>query len=179
MPSDFGDESGEKMFDWMMRIGEDAGIEAMRAAATGLATALENARGGIAPAKPGSDEPSGWARLSMAEFEALPEYATVREAIGAKLHAEAIEHSFATVSGRDYLVFRIEDAPALSAAFGEMRRGADEALGRAARAVESRCLARDVEPLEKRAAAAREGAKAIEAAKSHVRELSATVRSTP
>lgn len=177
MPSDFGDESGEKMFDWMMRIGEDAGIEAMRAAGAGLASAFESARGEIGRNR--EEGAAEWARLSMAEFEALPEYATVREAIDAKLDAEAIEHSFATVSGRDYLVFRIEDAPALSAAFGEMRKGADEALGRAARAVESRCLARDVEPLEKRAAAAREGARAIEAAKSHVRELSATVRSTP
>lgn len=29
MPSDFGDESGEKLFDWMLRLGQEAGQAAM------------------------------------------------------------------------------------------------------------------------------------------------------
>ena len=31
MPSDFGDESGEKFCDWLMDIGQQAGQEAMHA----------------------------------------------------------------------------------------------------------------------------------------------------
>ena len=29
MPSDYGDDSGEKLVDWMLRIGQDAGGAAM------------------------------------------------------------------------------------------------------------------------------------------------------
>ena len=31
MASDFGDESGEKLFDWMLRMGQDASQDAIRA----------------------------------------------------------------------------------------------------------------------------------------------------
>mgnify|MGYP000028377356 CR=1 FL=1 len=32
MASDFGDESGEKLFDWMLRMGQDASQDAIRQA---------------------------------------------------------------------------------------------------------------------------------------------------
>ena len=30
MATDFGDESGEKLFDWMLKVGQEAGQEADR-----------------------------------------------------------------------------------------------------------------------------------------------------
>lgn len=36
MPSDFGDESGEKLFDWMLRIGQDASEAALLTSAERL-----------------------------------------------------------------------------------------------------------------------------------------------
>lgn len=35
MASDFGDESGEKLFDWMLRMGQDASQDAIRASPRG------------------------------------------------------------------------------------------------------------------------------------------------
>lgn len=37
MATDFGDESGEKLFDWMLRVGQEAGQEALAKSAKGLA----------------------------------------------------------------------------------------------------------------------------------------------
>ena len=45
MPSDFGDESGEKFCDWLMDIGQQAGQEAMHAAARKLSVALKHTKG--------------------------------------------------------------------------------------------------------------------------------------
>ena len=36
MATDFGDESGEKLFDWVLRIGQDASEQAMLASAEKL-----------------------------------------------------------------------------------------------------------------------------------------------
>ena len=33
MASDYGDEAGEKLFDWMLRMGQDASQDAIRASA--------------------------------------------------------------------------------------------------------------------------------------------------
>ena len=47
MPSDFGDESGEKFCDWLMDIGQQAGQEAMHAAARKLSVALKHTKGDL------------------------------------------------------------------------------------------------------------------------------------
>lgn len=36
MASDYGDEAGEKLFDWMLRMGQDASQDAIRASAERL-----------------------------------------------------------------------------------------------------------------------------------------------
>lgn len=93
MPSDFGDESGEKLFDWMLRIGQDASEAALLTSAERLKGAFKNARGEVSRAAEGieeGEEQAQWAKLRMAEFEALPEYETIKEAIDSKL-AEPVE----------------------------------------------------------------------------------------
>ena len=46
MADDFGDYSGEALFDWILRMGQDAGGSAAMAAADRLKAALDNARKG-------------------------------------------------------------------------------------------------------------------------------------
>ena len=53
MPSDFGDESGEKLFDWMLRIGQDAREAALLTSAELLKGAFKNARGEVIRAAEG------------------------------------------------------------------------------------------------------------------------------
>ena len=47
MATDFGDESGEKLFDWMLRVGQEAGQEALAKSAKGLAEAIRSTCAGI------------------------------------------------------------------------------------------------------------------------------------
>ena len=42
MATDFGDESGEKLFDRMLRVGQEAGQEALAKSAKGLAEAIRS-----------------------------------------------------------------------------------------------------------------------------------------
>ena len=75
MASDFGDEAGGELYDWMLRIGQDAGEQAVHDAAKRLADALRNMRSGVEHADelpPESVEKPRWAKLDMAEIDALP-----------------------------------------------------------------------------------------------------------
>ena len=75
MADDFGDYSGEKLFDWILRMGQDAGGSAAMAAADKLKAALDNARKGAdAQGRDGAGveaggreagEPARWAKLDM------------------------------------------------------------------------------------------------------------------
>lgn len=56
MASDFGDESGEKLFDWFLRMGQDMSEEALRASAERLKGAIQNLRGNLEDAAPQQDE---------------------------------------------------------------------------------------------------------------------------
>lgn len=48
MASDYGDEAGGKLLDWMLRIGQEAGAEAMARSARELSERLAGIRGTIA-----------------------------------------------------------------------------------------------------------------------------------
>lgn len=176
MPSDFGDESGEKLFDWMLRIGQDASEAALLTSAERLKGAFKNARGEVSRAAEGieeGEEQAQWAKLRMAEFEALPEYETIKEAIDSKLAEQKIEHDFFTdQEGRDFLLFRVADAPDVSHAFEDLEEQTDRAVDKA---LEERGLARKdiqkAEPLEERAAAARAASKALDEARSPDRDI--------
>ncbi len=144
MPSDFGDESGEKLFDWMMDIGQEAGKEAMAGSAARMAMALRNAAGdaarkGVEPGKgEAADAVPEWAKLNLRELKELPEFDTVKDAIAAKLDREALAHEFYEEGGKSFLVFKVDEAPEVARCFNEL---ADEA-GRAYKQAE-RELARD------------------------------------
>ena len=174
MASDFGDESGEKLFDWMLRMGQDASQDAIRASAERLKSAIRNLRGQI-------EEPSAeaeregvreYARLNLSEFEELPDYATLREIIGERLTEAAIEHDFVDVEGRDHLVFRVADAPEVDEVFGNLEHDVDAAAERACETRERELTEeRDQEPLERKAETAKAASKAAREAKEATRQI--------
>ncbi|WP_165248513.1 hypothetical protein [Adlercreutzia sp. ZJ141] len=167
MASDFGDESGEKLFDWFLRLGQDASEEAIRASAEKLKSALRNLRGSLDGKAPGQDVAvREFARLNLSEFEKLPDYASLREIIDERLIQAAIEHDFAVVGGHDHLVFRVADAPEVDEVFRTLEKDVDAELERACKAREVKLShARDEEPLEDKARAARTASKAAHEAK--------------
>ena len=94
MASDFGDESGEQLFDWMLRVGQDAGEDAMRKTASKLVSALKKTKGDIVgdgEAISESEKPE-WARLSLDELSSVEGYETIREILHSRLQEAGVEH---------------------------------------------------------------------------------------
>lgn len=173
MASDFGDESGEKLFDWFLRMGQNMTEETMRASAEKLKSAIKNLRGNIDPQAPEQDaEPKEFARLNMTEFEELPDYDSLKEIIDGMLDEAAIEHDFAQVDGHDHLVFRIADAPEVDEVFAHLEESVDKC---AQSAIEERdnklTRERDAEPLEVKALAAKEASKAAHDAAGRAQQI--------
>lgn len=181
MPSDFGDESGEKLVNWMLAIGQDAGDSLMCSSAEKLKSAFHKARAGstvLGEAGEGGaldmgDGAPEWAKLSMRDFEELPEYGSLKEIIGEQLERSAIEHDFyADKDGREWLLFRVEDAREVSEAFHELEDQTDKALDQSLqRRGKTREQVRDEEALDVRAKAAREASKAIDETRDRARDL--------
>ena len=174
MASDFGDESGEKLFDWMLRMGQDAIQDAIRASAERLKGAIRNLRGSIA--EPAQEDAHGdvreYARLNMSDFEELPDYATLKEIIDARLDDAAIEHDFVEVEGHDHLIFKVTDAPEVDEVFANLEQDVDVAADRACEAREAELNEeRDNEPLEQKVEAAKEASKAAHEAKEASRQI--------
>lgn len=188
MPSDFGDESGEKLFDWMLRVGQEAGQAAMAHSAARVSMAFRNAVGNIGHeneptvAAETNDTPE-WAKLNLHEFRELPEFETIKEIIDAKLDREALSHEFYDEGDKSYLIFRIDDAPEVARCFNEL---ADETVrsckkaeqhlakekGRSADARGEEDLADpDREPLQERVEAFRKSAELAERARGRSREV--------
>jgi hypothetical protein len=162
MPSDFGDEAGGKLLDWMLRIGQDATQDVMVGCAEQLAETLRKTRGGIEGAQDAKGESTvEYAKLSLAELQKLPEYSTIKEIIAGKLTAAGVQHAIAPADGRDFLVFKVSDAPEVDGAFREL----EEQTGRVAEQAKAelakiRAAERKAEPLEKRAERARPASRA-------------------
>lgn len=173
MASDFGDESGERLFDWMLRIGQDAGEAAIAASADRLKNAISNLRGNIGGETPTEEAPvREFARLNLSEFEELPDYASLKDIIDGMLDEAAIEHDFAVVDGHDHLVFRVAQASEVDEVFKSLEERIDEEAGRARKAYGKELAnERDEEPLEKKVKAAQEASKAAREAKEAVREV--------
>ncbi len=142
MADDFGDYSGEKLFDWILRMGQDAGGSAAMAAADRLKAALDNARKGAgaqgreaAGIEAGGREDEGsarWAKLDMHEFASIEDWPTLQDIIDGKLDDCGIAHDWhKEAKGKTYLLFRAEDAPSLVKAFDEMSRAVDAAKEKA------------------------------------------------
>lgn len=173
MASDFGDESGEKLFDWMLRMGQDAGQDAIKASAERLKKAISNLRGNIDDAsQEKTSETREFARLNLQEFEELPDYATLKEIIDGRLDEAAIEHDFVEVDGHDHLVFRVADASEVDEVFATLEQDVDVAAERACEERDKALAeARDSEPLEVKALAAKEASKAVHEAKEASRQI--------
>ena len=130
----YGDEAGGKLLDWMLRIGQEAGAEAMARSARELSERLAGIRGTIAGGRAEAIAADGvptYAKLSLEELSGLPEYATIKEVVSDKLRAASVEHHIIPGEGRDWLLFKVEDAPSVSRTFGDLEKQADIALDRA------------------------------------------------
>ena len=189
MPSDFGDESGEKLFDWMLRLGQEAGQAAMTHSAARVSMAFRNAVGEIgseqsaitAGVEQASEAPE-WAKLNLHEFKDLPEFDTIKEIIGSKLEREALQHEFFDEGEKSYLIFRVDDAPEVARCFDELATETTRACKKAEQQLskeKGRVAARDgetlddpdKEPLQDRVEAFRKSAELAERAHGRSREV--------
>lgn len=176
MPNDFGDDTGEKLVDWMIRIGQDAGEAAMVASGEKLAAAFRRARDDCddvdSGRQPSSDEIRHWAMLDLREFTGLPEYETIRQIIDDRLSHEGIRHEFAPLPEGEHLVFLVEDAPDVNEVFKKLEETARDATERAGSELSRMRERVREEPIAEKAKAAKEAAARIEAAKGKSREIS-------
>lgn len=176
MPSDFGDESGEKFCDWLMDIGQQAGQEAMHAAAHKLSVALKRTKGdlGVDDAEP------KWARLNLDELSKIEGYDSIKQILGKQLEDAGVEHSFFVddKTGQESLLFKHEDASKVDRVFDELIDDVDKSLervneelskGRQPAKNKEKETSRDSEPLEKRSARVRASSAALEAERSQGR----------
>lgn len=198
MASDFGDEAGGELYEWMLRVGQDAGEQAMRDAAKRFSSALRNMRGGAGSAgepEAGNGEAPRWAKLDMAEVDDLPDAQGARRALAERMDDAGVGYAFVgdPGTGTSYLLFRTEDAPRLYSCIDELLEEigsqADAAAAEISRESGERTAERDregatpahdrakedpdKEPLEKRAREAKEASEQLEnerGAKVHERE---------
>ncbi|MDU6011714.1 MAG: hypothetical protein E6Y86_06680 [Slackia sp.] len=165
MASDFGDESGEKLFDFMVRLGMRMGEDAMHRHANKLQAAFENAKGGTQVEPRGADAAVEWAKLDMHEFQEIEGYDEIKGVIDTKLKANGVEPAWFQdqAAGKEYLLFRIAEAQQVWDLLDEFSRETEGAESRASqqlkRALDER---RDSRPLEEKAKEAREAADALE-----------------
>ncbi len=131
MASDFGDESGEKLFDWLLRIGQDAGQQAMLDTADKLTAAFRKAREGLGGDWESVSENKDWAKLDMKDFTELPTYETLKEIIGDALASRGATHEFASEAGREYLIFKVKDVHEVSEVFHDLEKSTHAASERA------------------------------------------------
>lgn len=183
MADDFGDDAGQQIFDWALRLGLEgyrrgggpAGQRAVEEAIGRLEAALESARDAVG-ASPGSPTEARqevrtdarFARLDMSEFAELEDGQRVISAVDAKLTANDIWHGMTEDGGTPWLVFKTADAPAVASAFDQLVSDTKAAASRAAERIRqeqerddrSRGADRDREPLKERAERARRASEA-------------------
>lgn len=164
MASDYGDEAGGKLLDWMLRIGQEAGAEAMARSARELSERLAGIRGTIAGGRAeaiAADGAPTYAKLSLEELSGLPEYATIKEVVSDKLRAASVEHHIIPGGGRDWLLFKVEDAPEVDEAFRQLEQETGKAAERARERLSEIAERRQApERLAERAERAREASRA-------------------
>lgn len=165
MAGDFGDESGEKLFDFMVRFGERMGEDAMRRHVGKLQTAFENARSGTRVEPRGADAAVEWAKLDMHEFQGIEGYDEVKGVVETKLRANGVEPAWFQdqAAGKEYLLFRVAEAQQVWDSLDELARETEGAESRASEQLKKDLdEKRDSRPLEEKAKEAREAADALE-----------------
>ena len=158
MPSDYGDESGEKMLDNFIRFGERMGEEAMRNRADKLHDAFEHAKARASEKGAPWNQPSEWAKLDMHEFREIEGYGEVKRIIESKMAARGVDTTWFEdkENDREYLLFRIADAQDVWRGFDELSRETQGAKERAAENLRREVgRKRDERPLDERAEQAR------------------------
>lgn len=165
MASDFGDESGEKLFDFMVRFGERMGEDAMHRHVNKLQTAFENAKSGTQVEPRDADAAIEWAKLDMYEFQEIEGYDEIKGIIETKLKSNGVEPAWFQdkAAGKEYLLFRIAEAQQVWDSLDELSRETDAAESRASEQLKKDLdEKRDSRPLEEKAKEAREAADALE-----------------
>ena len=147
MADDFGDDAGQQIFDWALRLGLEgyrrgggpAGQRAVEEAIGRLEAALESARDAVgastnspAEARQEVRTDARFARLDMSEFAELEDGQRVISAVDAKLTANDIWHGMTEDGGTPWLVFKTADAPAVASTFDQLVSDTREAASRAA-----------------------------------------------
>lgn len=158
MPSDYGDDSGEKMLDNFTRFGERMGEEAMRNRADKLHDAFEHAKARASEKGAPCNEPSEWAKLDMHEFREIEGYGEVKRIIESKMAARGVDTTWFEdkENDREYLLFRIADAQDVWRGFDELSHETQGAKERAAENLKREVgRKRDERPLDERAEQAR------------------------
>lgn len=102
-----------------------------------------------------------YAKLSLEELSGLPEYATIKEVVSDKLRAASVEHHIIPGEGRDWPLFKVEDAPEVDEAFRQLEQETGKAADRAGERLSEIAERRQApERLAKRAEQAREASRA-------------------
>ena len=175
MASDFGDESGQQLTDWLLRIGQDGGQKAMERAADRFATALKHAKDGRSEVKPEDVGKDGkeWAKLDLAEFTKIDGFEDLQQIMSDKLKSSGVEHLFFDdhINGKNYLLFKVEDAARLAESFDELikeTKGAYERASEAREGAQEKRHGKDGRPLEERAEEARKASDSLDKQKEGV-----------
>lgn len=179
MADDYGDDSGQRLYDLLVRAGSMAaqrsGLAAGEAAIHDTALRLEAALAGMrdqlglpeAEAQ-GKGSPT-YAKLDVRELAQVEEFAELRGIIHSDLEARGVGNGFVDgEDGRTHLVFKVEDAPRVAECLDRLIEETKAAAARAERDARGRGARerdpkrdRDVEPLEDRGRRAREASAAM------------------
>lgn len=138
MADDFGDDAGDKLLEWSMRIMIERGRLHARESSAGLARALRDAQERVAPGgAPQGEERNGWAKLDVRDLASVEGWEDVRAAIDAELDARGIAHEWFEDgrTGERRLLFRTGDARGLADSLGSLADKVEAAHEQAVRAV--------------------------------------------
>ena len=189
MASDYGDEAGERLIDWMLRIGQDSSQEAMANGAKRLKEAIHNIRGKVTSDQIPAEDQKQRVKLNLSEFQDLPEYPTIKDVITKRLDFAAIDYEIADVDGKDYLIFPVDAAPEVDEVFANLERDIDVALEKAISELDlsqekridnehkrenKATLNRDEEPLAEKAEAAKAASHVVAESREAIRSFERT-----
>ena len=139
MADDFGDDAGDKLLEWSIRIMIERGRLHARESSAGLARALRDAQERVAPGggAPQGEERNGWAKLDVRDLASVEGWEDVRAAIDAELDARGIAHEWFEDgrTGERRLLFRTDDARGLADSLGSLADKVEAAHEQVARAV--------------------------------------------
>ena len=144
MADDFGDDAGDKLLDWSIRLIIEQGRSGAHSQSQSFAQALHNAQGqireqaGDAATAGELAEQEGWAKLDLHEFTGIEGWDDLKGVLGSAFeeHGLAYEWFDDEQDGKQYLLFRTADAPELADTFGAVAEKVEAAHLRAVEVIE-------------------------------------------